>query len=438
MSEFAGSKITKIIEKWYITEPVLFAVWTTHKTVIASHIKTIRVGSGLVEYNPVFINSLTKEALNDVIFYEAMRILLKHPYSRGKKIGELSYLASNITLQEYCDRKLHFPSAYEVFQSHQYDRKYFEFYYNKLLESAVPSSMQEKESEEKEKQSGLTDKNLQKESKSKIQGTFEEKKQSDLIDRNPKIENTNAKKNEGSLSGYLDKNICGHENTKNWDFNDFFTNVINQKIEDAILCRSWGTIAGNLKQIILASLKPQIDYKSILKSFRASILSVNRVLTRMKPSRRYEFQYMGSRRDFTTKLLFAVDVSGSVSDKSLQQAFSIVNRLFKYGIEEISVIQFDTEIKGEKLTLKKAANQVKIIGRGGTNFQPVMDYIEKHQEYDGLILFTDGYAPVPSRPKNKKTKILWLFDSQDSYKRMKKNLIQIGKAAFVKDSPTFL
>ena len=143
---------------------------------------------------------------------------------------------------------------------------------------------------------------------------------------------------------------------------------------------------------------------------------------------------MGSKRDFTTKLLFAVDISGSVDSYALKNAFSILNTFFKYGVEEISVICFDTEIKGELMTLKKAKKDIEIYGRGGTDFNAVTDYINKNRNYDGVIVFTDGYAQCPPMPKNRKTKILWLFDNEENYKECKDNLSKLGKVAFVKES----
>ena len=154
----------------------------------------------------------------------------------------------------------------------------------------------------------------------------------------------------------------------------------------------------------------------------------------MKPSRRYGFQYMGSRRDFTTQLLFAVDVSGSVSTDDVQNAFSIVNRFFKYGVESIDVIWFDTNVLNKKpLTIKKARSEVEIVGRGGTDFQPLMDYIDEHRRYDGLIIFTDGIAPVPEPPqKNRRTRVAWLFNQEENWKRLHKQLELPGMvSAFV-------
>ena len=88
--------------------------------------------------------------------------------------------------------------------------------------------------------------------------------------------------------------------------------------------------------------------------------------------------------------------------------------------------------KGAPLTVKKAKNSLQITGRGGTDFSPVIEYIDTNRDYDGLIIFTDGYASRPPMPKNFRTRILWLFNDEDNYKAMAANVKGIGNAAFLK------
>ena len=107
------------------------------------------------------------------------------------------------------------------------------------------------------------------------------------------------------------------------------------------------------------------------------------------------FDQMGSAREFTTKLLVAVDVSGSISESSLSNFYSVINKMFKYGIDEIDCVQFDCEL-GPVKNIRKASRQIEVTGRGGTSFQPIFDYLLEHNTYDGLIILTDGYAPHPT------------------------------------------
>ncbi|HLP46103.1 MAG TPA: VWA-like domain-containing protein [Candidatus Kapabacteria bacterium] len=410
-------RITQTVEKWYILEPLFFSAWSLHTVIPSAHVKTIRSGAGKVEYNPDFLSSLTDSQLYEILCFEAMRIVLKHPYTRKKEIDSLSYRASNITVQEYLKTSLGFESARDAFGTDAYDRKHFEFYYDKLIEQLqnTGSSTTGEEQKNEEQKTGDTPPGEDREADNTAgdAGSAGNKEQTP------------------GLEDYVDSG-SGVENCENWEKNDYYENLINEKINEAESANNWGNLSRNVKEKILATLKPKVDYRSILKSFRASVLSVSRRLSRMKPSRRYDFQYMGSKRDFTTKILFAVDVSGSISSKDLAKGFSIVNRFFKYGIEQLDVISFDTEIKGEKLSLKKARREIKVLGRGGTHFQPLMDYIDRYREYDGLIIFTDGYAPVPGIPKNRKTRIVWLFNNESNYEQMKNRLIKLGKVAFVK------
>ena len=176
-----------------------------------------------------------------------------------------------------------------------------------------------------------------------------------------------------------------------------------------------GSVAGKLQGLIKASLKVDMDYRKMLSLFKTSVISSRRRLTRMRPNRRSGFDAMGSRYELSTNLLIAVDVSGSVTDRSLQFFFSVINRLFKYGVEKLDVLQFDAQIQGEIEPLKKARKTVKIMGRGGTSFQPAADYYCEHPEYDGLIYFTDGYAPPPKFNTKRPIDVLWVLCSRQCY-----------------------
>ncbi len=431
-------RITQIIEKWYVIEPLFFAVWTTHELSIDSNIQNIRVGQGRIEYNPAFIAGLDDQTLEQVLQFEVMRIILKHPYLRRKENQSVAYAASNITIQEYLETPLHFPKAKEVFQTTEYDKKYFEFYYYKLLELADEEHSMKGKSEQAGASGGGGNDNQSSERDDSPSTEGESEQETDSNDEQREEESpstTSESETSREIEHYTDPETSGLENTALWDANEYYSNQINEKIESALENQSWGTIPSRIQERILATLKPKVNYRQILRSFKTSIISVNRVLTRMKPSRRYGFLYMGSRRDFCTKLLFAVDVSGSVTHQDIRKAFSIINQLFKYGIQSVDVLQFDAEIKDKPLSLKKAKYQVKVIGRGGTDFQPVINYIDKNKDYDGLIIFTDGFAPVPFAPKkNKRTKILWLFNNEDNYVNMKQQVRQIGRSTFIKAS----
>lgn len=78
------------------------------------------------------------------------------------------------------------------------------------------------------------------------------------------------------------------------------------------------------------------------------------------------------------------------------------------------MITFDAAVNEKVQKLKKAKDKkIEVKGRGGTDFQPVVDYICKHPDYDGMMIVTDGYGLVPKAPSFLKHKILWIFDNEE-------------------------
>ena len=386
------SRISEIVETWFIREPLMMLTLLSHEIVVNLQIENFRCGQGLIEYNPNYSQFLTKEQIEERLKAEVIRILLNHPY-RHHANKKTAYQASNITLNEYYSFRELTPRAKEFWQTQGFFRQNFEFYVCEL-QKLPPQNSDDAETYDK---------------------STEEREESGR-----------------NLSNL--RNLCAEQEAAElWDQDDFMTQKIKEIIENAVNnTTQWGSIPEYLKQTLIANLCPQVDYRKILRSFRASIVSSDKFLTRYKPSRRYGWQYMGKKNDFTTNLLIAVDVSGSISDSDLRNFYSIINRFFKYGIKQINVIQFDTEIKGEAITIKRAKSEIKILGRGGTCFQPAIDFFSAHSNlYDGLIVFTDGYAEIPTVSAKITRKTLWLCSSKSNYERHKEWMEKHGKCCWI-------
>lgn len=370
-------KFQKIIDSWFLNEPFLFEIYCTHTLKVSSLEVPMRSGKGLIEYDKDLCQDLSQNALEEFLKLEVFRIALNHPYQRqpinASKVA--LYLASTITITDNCKFNLNLPMP-EGFGLE--DNCAFEVYYRKLLEI------------------------LPKEKSESLSGDEDTDEKQDL-------------QGFGSTS-LMDLNLSAiaQSCTQNWQDDETQAELIQSIVKNALdNPKSFGTIPGDFIGLLELSLKAKMDYRRYLRAFRHSILSNRRRLVRNKSSRRYGFAYFGSTYEFSTKLLVAVDVSGSISDEALQKFFYIINRFFKYGIERLDVLQFDTEIQGEMTTLKKAQKCVKVQGRGGTNFEPVVRYYEAHKEYDGLIIFSDGYAP-PVNAKNSRPK-LFVFENSEQY-----------------------
>lgn len=463
----AEQRIRSFITPWFITEPVLFSVMNTHTLKANDKIKTLRIGKKLLEYNPKFIDKLDDKDLKTLLIFEAFRALTKHPYERKRKNPIANQTGSNVTIQEYLATQLEMPQAKQLFQNllkknrskdqdkflEQYEqlaemddaelesltgmskaklqairnsipdydesdlnKRHFEFYYN-LIDQNLPEMIED---------SPLF-KGLKDALKSAGEG---QPRQGEGEGQSGEGEDSSG----SSTSDHFDP-MNSLEQTESWGDDELMKNEINDAINNAHITNSWGSVPGKMQDMLIASMKPKVDYRSILRSFRASVISSDTVLNRMRPNRRLGWKYPGKKRNFTTKLAFFVDVSGSMSNETLKQGFSIINRFFSYGIQSIDVFQFDTEVKSEKpVTMNQAKKEFKLMGRGGTDFQCIMDLLEKRGiNYDGVIVYTDGYASKPRIPKNvKKNKLLWLYDTEGNYNGAKQYLEGCGKLAYVK------
>lgn len=360
--------ISRVVDKWFLYDPLLFNVYCTHKLEPNSDMKcSFRTGKRRIEYNPELLKDQSAGDIEQGLKNEVTRILLKHPYQRVPQNPNRTALttASDVTLNEHCyhDNKMKDAAHYNLESGLSYEEYYKKLYY--------------------------------------ICPDFD------------------AMDNDGQkhlMPGLKKGEIWDYEATADaselWDEDEEMTDSVNQQIQKAMKTNQWGSISGEFQETITASLKIPMDYRRILSQFRASIITQRRKLTRMKPNRRYGFEFMGSQFEPKTHLLVAVDVSGSIDTEDLKNFLSIINRFFSYGVEVIHVLAFDTEIKQE-LELKKAAKSIRIIGRGGTDFQCAIDYYESHPEYQGLIIFTDGYADVPKLKLHKQ--ILWILTGKYEY-----------------------
>lgn len=371
------------MEKWFLMEPPLFQVLSIHELTPNTRMKCpLRSGKRKLEYNPNLISKFTLLRLEQALKVEAIRILLKHPYQRKpfNCSNTSAALASNLVIGDnysYPGLEIETPIDFGLEQGMNYE------WYAVQLE------------------------NLQ---SNNGNGKMDKSSTSDREDNAEDNEDDNAENDKENNTG-SDENGERYSNLAGlWDEDDFTSLEIN-----SIIARTeqWGSLAGNLRMLLKNSLKAKINWRNILAGFRASIISSKRKLTRMKPNRRTGFDNMGSTLQYDSRLLVAVDVSGSVTLNDLKYFYGVINSAFKYGFQAIDTIQFDYGIR-QVQTLKKTSREVALTGGGGTSFQEPVDYAHK-MNYDGLVILTDGFAPAPVIPEGFRTKILWVLDNEKNY-----------------------
>ena len=465
----ARERIQKEVEQWFLTEPVFFTVYCSHRLVMNANMQCpLRSGKGRIEYNPAIIEAMPDTILRDLMRVEIIRILLQHPYAR-QPMG-----CPSIVLQKASDMVI--SPAYNLAWANlarpeDFDLptgQNYEWYAMRLNEKAIhrhgdAPNEGHSEGEQGEGSQGQGDgQGEQQEQDEKAvhqdgdapsrgnsggrqgegssqtteaeqdqeQGQGGSQQGEESTEDNSHQSTDDGQSNEGDdEASASDKPSSGY--TDLWEEDPFQSRMITDIVQSS---SQWGSLPGDMVELIKKAAEGKIDYRGVLRMFRSSILTQKRRLTRMRPSRRFGFEQMGSRYDFTTRLLIAIDTSGSVGSEELGRYFRIITTFFKYGIQEIDVLMFDTVVHGDPLPLsdaKKSQQEFKVKGRGGTDFQPPIDYMVAHPQYDGLIILTDGDAPNPEVPPHLRTKLLWVIDNEASYKNRYDSLRKTGRVCLM-------
>ena len=368
-------RFTDILENWYLSEPVLFQVFCCHDIVEnPSMACPVRTGRRRVEYNPVLVREMSDRALEQALRTEAVRILLKHPYQRKPDACSQQAVAvgSNLTTgdnYELDSLPIDRPGDYDLPEGREYE------WYSRRIQDMLPECDAGSDGKSDERSDRL------------------------------------------AQSAGSDTDL-----SELWEEDELTAVLIDGVIEGT---SNWGSLSGAFAERLKASARARINWRNVLSGFRASILSSERKLTRMRPNRRTGFENMGSIRRFATRVLVAVDVSGSISSADLAYFYGVINSAFRYGFTAVDVSQFDVGVRVVQ-SLRKAVRDVAVLGRGGTSFQEPVNYAHENG-YDGLVILTDGYAPEPVIPDNMRCRLVWVCNDRESYERSHRWMEKSGR-----------
>jgi len=336
----ALKKMESVVAGWFSSDPVMLGAWCIVDKVADPRQKTFGVDSRnnppCIRYNPYFVDAVSKEYLEAVMASEGFKILLKHPTTRLKSPRTISNMASQVTVNSCImgsvnDQKI-FNNALNADKFGMESGQWFEYYFRELLEN-LPESLQ--------KVSKMFQKQIGENGEEKQDGQGE------------------GQQGEGEGNGYQQfgsqgdamKEYFDPTSTSNqdWAENDLMDadvqNMVNEKKGSS---KQWGKFTGDAMSNIVSANTPKISYKDILRRFHNSVISTKQISSRMKVNRRYDLAQPGHRRVYTSKLLFAIDSSGSMSDEDLKEGFAVVNSLCKHS--EITYLMFDIKSQWSRLS----------------------------------------------------------------------------------------
>lgn len=326
-------------------------------------------------YNPEFVLSLNPIELRAVLQHEAMHILLQH-LTRGRDFGS-NFKMYNVAADLTINPKLEGIPSWAYFPEKEGlpTNESAELYYKLLKERR--EDMRKKRQKEME---GMTDEEIADAFLDSLNGT------------------------------QLDDHSMWEDMTQTQK--DILTEKIRNLSEEAMRAQDsvgWGKVPGNLHDEIMAANKPKVNWKRELKFFIGQVVSSGRKSTRLRPNRRYGYLQAGTKRNYTSRLLIALDCSGSVSDKELQMFIDETTGMI--GKVQCDVIPFDATCHGDPQPFTRKSGRIKVHGRGGTNFGPPIKMAD-NLKYDGLIVMTDGECDFPAPPR---CRIMWVLSRNSTW-----------------------
>lgn len=169
-----------------------------------------------------------------------------------------------------------------------------------------------------------------------------------------------------------------------------------------------GNVPGEIEGLIIVEefTKPKFDWKGYLRRFTGTSTKIFTKKIRRKENHRYE-ENPGLKIKMKQHMLLAIDTSGSVSNDELTEFMNEIHHIHKAGVD-ITIVQCDTSIRS--IEPYKGKNDLKVHGRGGTEFDPVLDYYNANlKKYTSLVYFTDGECYTSVKPRNR---VLWVLSER--------------------------
>jgi predicted metal-dependent peptidase len=192
--------------------------------------------------------------------------------------------------------------------------------------------------------------------------------------------------------GEKDNNVDVREMQEEWK--ESVTSAVRQ-------AKQRGSIPSGLEEFIDAILFPKVDWQTML--FRYLQIAKGQDDYRAYPFNRNHIWreiYLPSMQGERINLVCAVDTSGSIGTDDLIRYFSELRGIASiFGSYTIHFICADADVHNHQI-IEDDSDMPKIaVGRGGTDFRPVFNYVEKNEELQDLpiVYFTDLDGVFPEK-----------------------------------------
>ena len=188
--------------------------------------------------------------------------------------------------------------------------------------------------------------------------------------------------------------------------------------------------------------KGELSWQDYLKGKLATMKSgYKKTITRKDRRQPDRLDIRGSLPKRIPKVIAAVDISGSMTDKELKSILVELYTIVNNHQGEVKVLECDSDIR-RVYNIKRPIDIKKPIeNKGATAFSPVFQYIKDNQLKDYfLIYFTDGKGEEELKVKTVNSHTLWVItgkEGQLSLKNYPGQIVRLKKIYENKEESTY-
>ena len=173
----------------------------------------------------------------------------------------------------------------------------------------------------------------------------------------------------------------------------------------AQLAIAQGNLPGRVREMVHSAHHSDVDWRTILRRFMSANAKTD--YTWAQPNRRHidSGLYLPSLHSATIPyIVFAIDTSSSLDTRALENIWAEIREAAAdLNPEWVTVLQCDTSVhSAEQYTPGELPENLEAVGRGGTAFAPVFEYLADEAPPQFLVYLTDlecsNYGDEPGYP----------------------------------------
>lgn len=370
-----------------INNPFFATILLKHKIQERSDIKTACIDGVNLYYNPIWYNNLNPDQRVTILCHEVLHITnMHHLRSEGRQ-----HMYWNVAC-DYAINPFLKVSPHQLPDGCLYDAKYDGMSSEEIYSKLLQDSQEDKQEQEDDDQQDDDDDSGDNDAPSSGGGGGDTPID-DLYDQSV-------------------GDVAPHPNPDGMTKSELESETKIMVKQAMTVAKAAGKMPSDIEAHFNKLLQPKVDWKSIISRWIEGFSNNDYSWSRPNPIHLKNRIILPSlQSDAFADINVAIDTSGSMSDKVLQQAVSEVFAGLSVYTENnqddatIKVIYCDSEIN--KVDIIEHEGQVtKPCGRGGTLFTPVFDHIKSNPPA-GLVYITDGYGW--DFPDSVNTDVIWLI-----------------------------